>query len=186
MTPEPSNPTQPDPKSAEPTPTALDALSVMKQQLEEYTGLLKQLQADFENYQKRVDREKAEWQQWGAKQLALDLLSVMDSLEAGIQHAVTDSEKAGLQKVADQLKSVLLQHHIRPIDATGKKFDPLRHECITFTQDNQQADGIVTVEISKGYLMHQQVLRHSRVQVNQLPEKTENKTNEKPETSEKK
>lgn len=156
-----------------------EALDELKQQLSEYTGLLKRLQADFENYQKRIDRERTEWQQWGAKQLALDLLTVMDSLEAGLQHAQTDSEKAGLQKVTTLLKQILGQHGIRPIEAVGKTFDPLRHECITFTQDVKQADGIVTAEISKGYLINQHVLRYSRVQVNQLP--TDEKKEEKKE-----
>ena len=175
--PTPNTPQAPVAETIQPT---ADPLKEVQEQLDDYTILLKQLQADFENYQKRIDRERTEWQQWGTKQLGLDLLSVMDSLEAGILHAKSDSEKAGLQRIAEQLKTVLLQHHIRPIDALGKKFDPLRHECITFVSDEKKADGIITTEISKGYLIHQQVLRYSRVQVNQLPP-TQNNENQKTE-----
>ncbi|MDZ4256777.1 MAG: nucleotide exchange factor GrpE [archaeon] len=126
---------------------------------------LQRVQADFENYRKRMVREMAESQMQGKALAFRDLLSFADALDAAAQHASPDLLK-GMESLRQQFLAILNHHGIRPILAKGKKFDPHFHECLQQGNDPQKEEGIVLEEYQKGYLFNDTVLRTAKVNVN--------------------
>lgn len=158
---------KPEKEANEPNQALLDLESKMA----EYLDTVKRVQAEFENYQKRTDRERLEWQQWGLTPLVRDLLPVLDALDAGVnQPLVPAAEKAGLSRIRDQFMSVLTRHGVTALETIGKPFDPQLHECVSFVNQSGKKDHEIVTEILKGYTMNGKVIRHSQVQVNQVDE----------------
>lgn len=155
-----------------PEAPATAPLVELEAKMSEYLDTVKRVQAEFENYQKRTDRERAEWQQWGLTPFVRDLLPILDGLDAGLnQPLVAATERAGLQRIRDQFMGVLSRHGVTPIEVLGKTLDPQLHECVSFVNVPGKKDHEIVTEILKGYMMNGKVIRHSQVQVNQMEEK---------------
>jgi molecular chaperone GrpE len=135
---------------------------------EEYLAQLKYLQADFENYRKRVDREIQEIEDFSTSSLVRRLLPVLDELEL----ALSTAEKAGssgmvegIAMVQKNLVSSLQSEGLRPIEAVGKQFDPALHEAVERVDGKDSGRDTVVAEIRKGYTFKDKVLRPSMVRV---------------------
>ncbi len=167
------NPAMPVPPELE---EKLAELSILRQALEEQKGKaadyydqLIRLRADFDNFRKRTEREKAEAQAWGKQQIVLPLLSLIDVLDQAISQARTAKDPGqivkGLEFLQKGFTSFLKSEGIEPIEAVGKAFDPHLAEAV----DQQEVDGDdvgnVLGEIQKGYRFQGRVLRPSRVRV---------------------
>lgn len=134
-------------------------------QKEELTDTLKRLQAEFENYKKRVDREKTEFVKYAHADVIERMLPVLDSFEIALKNT-TDKEKfvEGIKIIYAQLYSVLEAEGLKPIKATGEKFDPYKHEVL-MKQESDKPDDTILEEFQKGYMLNDRVLRHSKVKV---------------------
>jgi len=128
--------------------------------IKELTDSLQRLQAEFENYKKRVDREKKEFVKCACEDIVKQLLPVLDSFENALKH----SNDEGLKQIHSQLLSVLKSAGLAQIEANGKKFDPYMHEVL-MKEDNEKEDGTVLEDIQKGYSLNGKVIRHSKVKV---------------------
>jgi len=133
--------------------------------IQDYTDSLKRLQADFENYVKRTDKEKQEYAKYASHKLLLKLLSITDDFEKAIKaiENTTDIEqlKQGLNIILTNLNKTLEEEGIKEIEALGKKADPYLHEILTIEPGEE--DDKITREIQKGYKLHDKVLRTSKV-----------------------
>ncbi len=134
-----------------------DALQV---QLEEYKDTLQRLQAEFENYQKRVEKEKTAYVRYANEALIGELLEVLDSFEKALE---TKRIKRAIEPIHKQLLQVLERHGLKEIKALGQPFDPFKHEAIMVVEGD--GDDIVVEEMQKGYMIHDKVLRPSKVKV---------------------
>ncbi|MGQ9469663.1 MAG: nucleotide exchange factor GrpE [Nitrososphaerales archaeon] len=145
------------------------ALKEEHDRAEEYLNRLKYLQADFENFQKRVDREMLELVKYGNERLILKLLNVTDDLERAIKSGKeTDSKEAlieGVEMVLKGLKEVLKKEGLEEIDAIGKIFDPNLHEVIAHIETKDYPANTIIEEIRKGYLLNGKLIRPSMVKV---------------------
>ena len=133
--------------------------------VDELTETLQRLQAEFENYKKRAEKESVQQREYAAKDIMAALLPVLDSFELAFQNT-KDTEKfvAGMKLVYGQLYGILEQAGLRKIEAIGKHFDPYYHEVLL--QEPTQADeGKVLEELQKGYMLKNMVIRHSKVKV---------------------
>lgn len=146
-----------------------DALS---KQLEDYKGSLQRLQAEFENYKKRVEKEKVQFRQFAAAEVVKSFLPVLDSFELALKSVNAggsgDNEKVvrGVELLYAQFYSVLEGFGLRPIKAVGERLDPYRHEVLMQEETNdEKKDGRVVEEFQKGYLLNDIVLRCSKVKV---------------------
>lgn len=156
--------------------TVLDDLETLRsraaaaeQERNQFLDLLQRTRADFENYQKRNQRELAQERRYAHGPLALDLLPVLDNLDrataAAKQAGETGPLVQGVALVQAQLLEVLRRHGVTPIEALGKPFDPNLHQAVMQQPSaNQPANTVVQV-LEQGFMTHDRVLRPARVAV---------------------
>ena len=123
-------------------------------------------QADFENYRKRVRRERDEERQFANQPLIMDLLSVVDNLQRALDaggQASSDGLSEGVRMVAAQIKDVLRQHNCEQIPALGQPFDPHLHEAVGQQPAGDKPPGTVLVEVQGGWKLHDRVIRPAHV-----------------------
>lgn len=135
---------------------------------EEYLSRLKYLQADFENYRKRVDREIRDIEDFSTSSLIRRLLPVLDDLDL----AVATAEKAqsggmveGIEMVQKNLLAALESEGLKAIDAVGQPFDPAVHEAVERVDGTDNTRDMVVAEMRRGYVLKDKVLRPSMVRV---------------------
>jgi len=154
----------------------LDLLQQERKKSDDYLNNLKFLQADFENYRKRTDREVREIEEFSTAGLVKKLLPVLDDLDLGV--AVADSTPQteefldGIAMVRKQLLTALEGEGLEEIDSIGMPFNPELHEAVDKVQGKGSKDTVVE-EIRKGYMFKGKVLRPSMVKV-ELAMKTNN------------
>lgn len=129
---------------------------------------MKYLQADFENYQKRTEREMRQVEERAVLGLVTRLLSVLDELELASANAAKPGQgkavSEGIKMVYRNLSSVMKTAGLKKIEAVGMPFDPRIHEAVEKVQGSMEADTVVG-EIRSGYTFRGQVLRPSMVKV---------------------
>jgi molecular chaperone GrpE len=135
---------------------------------EEYLTNLRYLQADFENYRKRVDREIRELEEFSTLGLVRKLIPVLDDLDLAVTSATKAEDKGlleGVKMVQKNLSSALESEGLERIKAVGKAFDPSSHEAVDKVQGKDNSEDMVVEEMRKGYTFKGKVLRPSAVKV---------------------
>ena len=136
----------------------------LEEEKKEYENLAKKYKADFENYKRKETERKQRWKEMAEKELAEDLVSVMDNLERAIMSANGDSAiLQGVKMVADQLYEALEKRGLQRIDAEGEEFDPRLHNAVD-TRDHEDENRVLE-EKRKGYMYKDKVLREAQVVV---------------------
>jgi len=146
----------------------LDDLAELQLQRDELKDQLLRTQAEFVNWQKRAKTQADVDRQYAIGNLALDLLGGIDNFERAIEaarQAGATSIVDGLDLVQRQFQQVLAKHGIQPIEAMGHPFDPNIHEALMRLPDPDKPEETVVQELSRGYRIHDRVLRPSRVAV---------------------
>ena len=140
----------------------------------DYTNMLKRLQADFENYIKRAEKEKEEFTIYSTHKLVGKLLTIMDDFEKALTVVKeNDTEVAkGLEMIHKQMKKILDEEGVRTIIAIGQKFDPYKHEVVDIV--NGEKDEIIVDEIQRGYMLKKKVIRPSKVRISKILEAKRN------------
>ena len=128
--------------------------------------------AELENYRKRTDRELENARKYAIERFAQELVSVADSLEAGINAATANSDSALLEGSTATLKQLLRAFDkagIKVIDPQGQPFDPAWHEAMVAQESRDQPANTVLSVIQKGYSLNGRLLRPARVVVAKAP-----------------
>jgi len=149
-----------------------EALEREKERADGYLNQLKYLQADFENYQKRVKREQEELVKRGSEQLIVKLLGVVDDLERAIEASKTSDRQvfvSGVEMVLKQLQASLAEEGLSQIEAVGKPLDPELHEAIATVETDQYPENIIVRVLRKGYSLNGKLIRPSMVEVAKKP-----------------
>ena len=141
----------------------------LEEKLAEYEDLRVRQLAEFENFRKRSEKEKAQMFEIGAKDIIERILPVIDNFERGLA-AVTEDEKEtpfaqGVELVYKQLLTSFDELGVKPIEAVGKEFDPNLHNAVMMVDDDSLESGTVAEEMQKGYMYKESVVRHSMVKV---------------------
>ena len=135
---------------------------------EELMKTLVRRQADFDNYRKRIERERREEGRRGAGRLLQELLPVLDGLERALRshdNPVYDEYRKGVELIYRHLWDTLSKHGLERIAAEGKQFDPHYHEAIERVETREYPDGAIIAVVQEGYLFDGRVLRPSLVRV---------------------
>ena len=140
-------------------------------QIEELKDKVIRQMAEFDNYRKRTEREKAQNYDIGASDFITKILPIVDNFERGME-ALSEEEKEtsyvqGFIMIYKQLKKVLDDAGVVEIEALGKEFDPLFHNAVLQQPSEEYESGVIMQVYRKGYMYKDKVLRHSMVIVAQ-------------------
>lgn len=136
------------------------------EQIEELTDRLQRNMAEFDNYRKRTEKEKASMYVIGAKEVVEKILPVVDNFERGLASAEAgDAFAEGMEMVYKQLMTALSEMGVQPIEALDQVFDPNLHNAVMHVEDPEAGENIVVEELQKGYTYKDFVVRHSMVKV---------------------
>jgi molecular chaperone GrpE len=129
--------------------------------------------AEVENFKKRMQREKSEALRFAIEPLAKDLLPVIDNLERAVEHAASGGNGQplidGVKLVLKDALDVLERHGVLRVDASGRTFDPSRHEAVVQVPDPRRPANQVVEQFVPGYTLHDRLLRPARVSVSAKP-----------------
>ena len=143
-------------------------LEKVKTDLAAKSDRLLRLQADFDNFRKRMAKEKTDVAAVVEQNFLTDLLPVVDNFGRALEHSETsDAEtlRKGITMIWNELVKALSKHGLEVIDTENQKFDPYYHQSIGNVKDETKADGMIAVELQRGYMAHGKVIRASMVQV---------------------
>jgi molecular chaperone GrpE len=142
--------------------------SPLESELAEMKDRYLRLYAEFENYKKRVQREKEELVKCGNEDLLYQILPAIDNLEMALQHSANGPSEGlvkGVEITFRELLRVLEKFGLIPISAIGRPFDPSIHHAISVVERPDAEDNTVVEEFRKGYMLGNRVLRPSLVSV---------------------
>ena len=139
------------------------------EKIEELTDMVKRQMAEFDNYRKRTEKEKASMYEIGAREVIEKILPIVDNFERGLA-AVPEEEKEtpfvdGMNKIYRQLLSVFEGMGVKAIESVGQEFNPDYHNAVMHVEDEEAGENIVVEEFQKGYTYKDTVIRHSMVKV---------------------
>jgi molecular chaperone GrpE len=167
----------------DPPSTDVDRLGTLQTQIDaltqERSTLLDQLlrrQAEFENYRRRVDRERAETYARSRAEVVLELLPVIDNFEralASLEHSSNDADslRQGIELIHRQLNDALAKFGLEPVPTVGETFDPHVHEAVSAEPSSEHEENTVIAEFQRGYRLGEKLLRPAKVKVASSPEK---------------
>lgn len=139
-----------------------------KEKIEELEDRVKRQMAEFENFRKRTEKEKAQMFETGAKSVIEKILPVVDNFERGLSavpEGEQDSFAEGMNMIYKQLMTELEAIGVKPIEAVGTEFNPDFHNAVMQVESDEYESGIVAQELQKGYMYRDTVVRHSMVAV---------------------
>lgn len=139
-------------------------LEEKNQLAEEQLNQLKYLQADFDNYRKKFEKEKENIINLANESLIKELLIIVDDLERAMKLAENEKNKEGLTLLYKNFFKILENHNLKKIDAIGKKFDPNLHDVVC-KEISDKEDGIILEELQQGFMLKSKVIRHSKVKI---------------------
>jgi len=145
-----------------------DELEKLAAEKADLKNTLLRLQADFDNYRKRIDRERHHERHRGAEVLVENLLPVLDGFDRAIsahRDAAHDEFRKGFELIRKQMLDVLSKQGLQKIETEGKPFDPNFHHAIERVETSDQPDDTVLEELQAGYVFHGKVLRPAMVRV---------------------
>ncbi len=139
-----------------------------KDQVKELTESLQRLQAEFENYKKRTDKQNQEFIKFANKELILKLLPLLDNFELALKNIGGNKNEfvKGVELIFSQFIEILEQQGLTKINSMGNEFDPHVHEALMQGNDKEKKDNEIIEEFQKGYMLNEQVIRHTKVKVN--------------------
>lgn len=136
-------------------------------QIEELTDRVRRQMAEFDNFRKRTEKEKAAMYEIGAKSVIEKILPVVDNFERGLATAENreDPFVDGMNKIYKQLMTTLESLEVTPIEAVGQEFNPELHNAVMHVDDESVGENMVVEELQKGYKYRDSVVRYSMVKV---------------------
>lgn len=140
-----------------------DPVKEAQELADKYLDMARRLQADFDNYRKRIARENEEFRKYACAGIVTDLLNIVDDLDRALEHAKEDDDlTVGIRGVRANLMKVLESNGLKEIPADGK-FDPNYHEALCTVEGEE--DDMVAEVLQKGYTLNGKVIRYTKVKV---------------------
>lgn len=151
----------------------LEKLSKSGETASQLQDAMLRARADFDNFRKRLSKERDEAIKFANEGLITELLPAIDNLELGLKAAGTSPETKsitqGLNMVLGQFIRILSENGVKTIEAEGKPFDPNFHEAVGHQPSTEAKEGTVITQTRKGYTLHERLLRPASVIVAQAP-----------------
>ncbi|QEK12370.1 nucleotide exchange factor GrpE [Crassaminicella thermophila] len=144
-------------------------LKKLEEENEELNNKYLRMTADFQNFKKRVEKEKSDIYQFANEKLIMDLLPIVDNLERAVtshsDEANDESFAEGVKMILKQFLDIFKKNGVEEIDALGKEFDPNFHHAVMQEESDQQESNTILDVFQKGYTLNGKVIRPSMVKV---------------------
>src|SRR5215813_12671884 len=149
--------------------------SLIQEKSSLYDQLLRRA-AEFENYRKRIERERSETYQRARAEVLIEFLPVVDNLEralSSLENSQGDAEalRHGVELIHKQFRDAMSKFGLEPVESVGKTFDPNVHEAVTTETSDEHEENTIIEEFQRGYKMGDKLLRPAKVKVASTPEK---------------
>jgi molecular chaperone GrpE len=154
--------------SADPSGTATDELTAALEEKQSLQDRLLRTAAEFDNYRKRVDRERRELTDYAATDVLYDLLPIVDDFERALEakpDADAENYRQGVDLILKQMHDLLRKRGVTQIEALGTDFDPNFHQAVMHDASAEHREGEVMQELRRGYMLRDRLLRAAMVKV---------------------
>jgi molecular chaperone GrpE len=154
--------------SSNATAVAEPALADVQRERDDYYDRLLRKTAEFDNYRRRVERERREQADESVLSLLRELLAVVDDFDIALNVEAGEGAAAyrrGVELIHGKLYDLLAKYGVRPIEAVGADFDPNVHQAVMHESSPDHREGEVIAELRKGYMIGDRLLRPSMVKV---------------------
>jgi len=152
--------------------TLQEQVAALEMEKGELFEKLQRIGADYANFQKRAPKQLADSIRYEKERILKTILPALDNFQRTLESAPTaenvDVLAKGIQMTYDQMLDVLKSHHVEEIKALGEQFDPMLHEAMLRKSEANEEDNVILEEYQKGYMLHERVLRPSKVIVNKI------------------
>lgn len=153
--------------ATDPAPALADEIVELRKERDNLHDRLLRQAAEFDNYRKRVDRERRDLSQMAAVDFVQELLPVIDDFERALQSDAPGAEsyRQGLEIIHRALMEMLRKRGVTPIDAVGTPFDPQIHQAVAYEEAPDRRDGEVMEQFTRGYRLGDRLVRPAMVKV---------------------
>jgi len=153
-------------RDAPDAPVPVD-VAAMRRERDDYYDRFMRKAAEFDNYRKRVERERREQADQAVVELLRELLAVVDDFDIAltVEGEPTEAYRKGVELIHAKLHDLLRKYRVRPIEALGADFDPNIHQAVIHEESADHREGEVMGELRKGYMMGDRLLRPAMVKV---------------------
>ena len=164
-TPEAENEEQTAPAADEEAPAEKTEAELLQEKLDEANDKYLRMLAEYDNYRRRSQKERESIYTDVRADTVSRLLPVYDNLLRAAQQEATEEARKGMEAIVSQFETILAALGVTAIDAVGKKFDPTLHEALLHIEDEKYGEGEIVMELEKGFMLGDKVIRFSKVQV---------------------
>lgn len=147
-------------------------INQMKQQtnekdekIDDYYSQIQRLQADFDNYKKRSEKDLKEYIRYANENLILKIIDAYEDLERALNSEKSYDLREGVEMIYKKLKDILEGEGLQEINCEGEKFDPFKHEALMIEDNENYENGMIIEELAKGYTLDSKVIKYSKVKV---------------------
>ena len=153
------------------------ALEDKAKKCDEYFDRLLRLQADFDNYKKRLEKERIEFIKFANEEIIAEILQILDDFERAVEAGKIKHDfevlYKGIEMIYNDFKEFLKQKGLKEIEAEGKLFNPNEHEAMMQEETDKHPEDYIVEEFQKGYTFNGRVIRPSKVKVAKKPKTKE-------------
>lgn len=145
-----------------------DPVAELRRERDDYYERLLRKTAEFDNYRKRIDRERRELTEWAAADVLTDLVAIIDDFERALAAEApggTDAYRTGLELIHRHLMDLVKKRGVTPIASLGADFDPHLHQAVAYEETPGAREGEIIDELRKGYKLGDRLLRPAMVKV---------------------
>ena len=155
-----------DPEPQQQEESQPDPLEDLRRERDGLQDRLLRTAAEFDNYRKRMDRERRELAEYTAGEVVSELLPIIDNLERALQASSADDPlRKGVELTHRQMLDLLRKRGVKPIEALGADFDPNFHQAVIHEESTEHREGEVMAELQRGYVVGDRLLRPAMVKV---------------------
>ena len=148
-------------------------LAKKEEEIKELNDKVLRAHAEFENFKKRVTKEKSDLLKYANEEMAKEMLRTIDNLEMALDHAREDNQSEsiteGIEIILKQLLQSLERFGVKGFNAVGERFDPTKHEAVVQVESAEHEPDTVVAESQKGYFLRDRLLRPALVTVSKVP-----------------
>lgn len=145
--------------------TSEDIIKQQEETISQYKDKMQRMQADFENYKKRSEKEKNEFVKYANEGLILKVLEAYEDLERALEVKEDKNLREGVELIYKKMTKILEDEGVEEIETEHQKFDPYKHEALMTENNEDYENNEIIQDLQKGYTLNSKVIRYSKVKV---------------------